>query len=151
MELKVVRKEFSGKTSIGELYVNDVFFCYTLEDTDRNLYNTMGKQEIEKLKVYGQTAIPYGRYEVIISWSNKFKCLMPLVSNVPGYLGIRIHKGNTEAHTHGCLLVGMKKGIDKISNSTDAYDKLFALLQDACSKGKVWITYEKAKENCVYR
>lgn len=151
MELKVIRKEFSSTTSIGELYINDVFFCYTLEDTDRNLYNTMGSKEIEKLKIYGQTAIPYGKYEVIISYSNKFKCLMPLVNNVPGYLGIRIHKGNTAEHTHGCLLVGMKKGIDKITNSTEGYDRLYVLLQEACSKGKVFITYEKAKENCVYR
>lgn len=151
MELKVIRKEFSSKTSIGELYINDVFFCYTLEDTDRNLMQTMGKKEIEELKIYGKTAIPYGRYEVIMSWSNKFKCIMPLVNNVPGYLGIRIHKGNTEVDTLGCLLVGMKKGIDKISNSTDAFERLFILLKDACAKGKVWITYEKAIENCVYR
>lgn len=151
MELKVVRKEFSSKTSIGELYINDVFFCYTLEDTDRNLMQTMGLKEIEQLKVYGKTAIPYGRYEVIMSWSNKFKCIMPLVNNVPGYLGIRIHKGNSEVDTLGCLLVGMKKGIDKISNSTEAFDRLFILLQEACTKGKVYITYEKAKENCVYR
>jgi len=151
MELKVIRKEFSSKTSIGELYINDVFFCYTLEDTDRNLMQTMGKKEIEELKIYGKTAIPYGRYEVVMTWSNKFKCIMPLVNNVPGYLGIRIHKGNSEVDTLGCLLVGMKKSVDKISNSTDAFDKLFILLKDACAKGKVWITYEKAIENCVYR
>jgi hypothetical protein len=151
MELKVIRKEFSSKTSIGELYINDVFFCYTLEDTDRNLMQTMGKKEIEELKIYGKTAIPYGRYEVIMSWSNKFKCIMPLVNGVVGYTGIRIHKGNSEVDTLGCLLVGMKKGIDKITNSTDAFDRLFILLKDACAKGKVWITYEKAIENCVYR
>ena len=151
MELKVIRKEFSSKTSIGELYINDVFFCYTLEDTDRNLMQTMGKKEIEELKIYGKTAIPYGRYEVIMSWSNKFKCIMPLVNGVVGYTGIRIHKGNSEVDTLGCLLVGMKKSVDKISNSTDAFDRLFILLKDACAKGKVWITYEKAIENCVYR
>ena len=151
MELKVIRKEFSSKTSIGELYINDVFFCYTLEDTDRNLMQTMGKKEIEELKIYGKTAIPYGRYEVIMSWSNKFKCIMPLVNGVVGYTGIRIHKGNSEVDTLGCLLVGMKKGIDKITNSADAFERLFILLKDACAKGKVWITYEKAIENCVYR
>ena len=76
---------------------------------------------------------------------------MPLVNGVVGYTGIRIHKGNSEVDTLGCLLVGMKKGIDKITNSTDAFDRLFILLKDACAKGKVWITYEKAIENCVYR
>ena len=151
MELKVLRREFSGKTTIGELFINDVFFCYTLEDVDRNLYATMTKQEIETNKVYGKTAIPYGKYEVVMTWSNKFKCIMPLVNNVPGYLGIRIHKGNSEVDTLGCLLVGMKKSVDKITNSTDAFDKLYKMLQEACSKGKVWITYEKAKEGCVYR
>jgi hypothetical protein len=151
MELKVLRKEFSGKTTIGELFINDVFFCYTLEDVDRNLYATMTKQEIETNKVYGKTAIPYGKYEVVMTWSNKFKCIMPLVNNVPGYLGIRIHKGCSEVDTLGCLLVGMKKSVDKISNSTDAFNKLYKLLEEACKKGKVWITYEKAKDNCVYR
>ena len=151
MELKVLRKEFSGKTTIGELFIDGVFFCYTLEDVDRNLYATMTKQEIEANKVYGKTAIPYGKYEVIMSWSNKFKCIMPLVNNVPGYLGIRIHKGNSEVDTLGCLLVGMKKSVDKITNSTDAFNKLYEMLKEACSKKKVWITYEKATENCVYR
>jgi len=151
MELKVLRREFSGKTTIGELLINDVFFCYTLEDLDRNLYATMTKQEIETNKVYGKTAIPYGKYEVVMTWSNKFKCVMPLVNNVPGYLGIRIHKGNSEVDTLGCLLVGMKKSVDKISNSTDAFNKLYKLLEEACKNGKVWITYEKAKDNCVYR
>jgi len=143
MELKVIRKDFTSKTTIGELYINDVFFCYTLEDVDRGLTQDMSKKDIESKKVYGKTAIPYGRYEVVMSWSNKFKCVMPLVNNVPGYLGIRIHKGNSEVDTLGCLLVGMKKGIDKITNSTDAFNRLYAMLQDACSKGKVWITYEK--------
>jgi len=143
MELKVIRKEFTSKTTIGELYINDVFFCYTLEDVDRGLTQDMSRKDIEAKKVYGKTAIPYGRYEVIMSWSNKFKCIMPLVNGVVGYIGIRIHKGNTEVDTLGCLLVGMKKGVDKITNSTQAFDRLYAMLQDACSKGKVWITYEK--------
>lgn len=143
MELKVIRKEFTSKTTIGELYINGVFFCYTLEDVDRGLTQDMSKKDIEAKKVYGKTAIPYGRYEVIMSWSNKFKCVMPLVNGVVGYTGIRIHKGNSEVDTLGCLLVGMKKGVDKITNSTQAFDRLFVLLQEACSKGKVWITYEK--------
>lgn len=143
MELKVIRKEFTSKTTIGELYINDVFFCYTLEDVDRGLTQDMSKKDIEAKKVYGKTAIPYGRYEIIMSWSNKFKCVMPLVNEVVGYTGIRIHKGNSEVDTLGCLLVGMKKGVDKITNSTQAFDRLFVLLQEACSKGKVWITYEK--------
>jgi hypothetical protein len=143
MELKVIRKEFTSKTTIGELYINDVFFCYTLEDVDRGLTQDMSKKDIEAKKVYGKTAIPYGRYEIIMSWSNKFKCVMPLVNGVVGYTGIRIHKGNSEVDTLGCLLVGMKKGVDKITNSTQAFDRLFVLLQEACGKGKVWITYEK--------
>lgn len=143
MELKVIRKEFTSKTTIGELYINGVFFCYTLEDVDRGLTQDMSKKDIEAKKVYGKTAIPYGRYEIIMSWSNKFKCVMPLVNGVVGYTGIRIHKGNSEVDTLGCLLVGMKKGVDKITNSTQAFDRLFVLLQEACSKGKVWITYEK--------
>lgn len=143
MELKVIRKEFTSKTTIGELYINGVFFCYTLEDVDRGLTQDMSKKDIESKKVYGKTAIPYGRYEIIMSWSNKFKCVMPLVNGVVGYTGIRIHKGNSEVDTLGCLLVGMKKGVDKITNSTQAFDRLFVLLQEACSKGKVWITYEK--------
>lgn len=151
MELFLKRKEFSQHTTIGELFIDEQFFCFVLEDFDRGLKQDMLPELIEKGKVYGKTCIPYGKYEIIMSWSNKFKCIMPLVSHVPGYEGIRIHKGNTEFDTLGCLLVAMEKGKDKVMKSTQAFDKIYPLLEDACKKGKVFITIEKAIENVIYQ
>ena len=149
MELKLIRREFSEHSTIGDMYVDDKFFCYILEDKDRGLTDEMDLATIESLKVYGKTCIPYGRYEVMMTWSNKFKCIMPLVNKVKGYEGIRIHKGSNESHSLGCLLVGMKKQTDRILNSPQAFDILYPMLQDACAKGKVFITIEKATENVV--
>jgi hypothetical protein len=149
MELKLIRNEFSDQSTIGDLYINDAFFCHVLEDKDRGLSSEMSTDEIKEKKVYGKTCIPYGRYEIIMSWSNKFKCIMPLVANVKGYDGIRIHKGNTELSSLGCILVGMIKQKDRILKSTEAFDRLYVLLQDTCKAEKVFITIEKSKSNII--
>jgi hypothetical protein len=149
MELKLIRNEFSEQSTIGELSIDGNFFSYVLEDKDRGLKDEMTVDEVAKLKVYGKTCIPYGRYEILMTWSNKFQCVMPLVSHVKGYEGIRIHKGNTETASLGCLLVGMIKQKDRILKSTEAFDKLYPILQEACKKGKVYITIEKSQLNQI--
>jgi Family of unknown function (DUF5675) len=94
-------------------------------------------------KVYGKTAIPAGVYPVIISYSNSFKCMMPEVLNVPGYLGIRVHVGNSAIETDGCILVGKSKSKDFIAESRVTYNKLFATLHDAHQRGeKMTVTVE---------
>ena len=76
-ELKLIRNEFSDSSTIGDLYWNGEKFCIVLEDKDRGLTDAMDLKEIESKKVYGKTCIPYGRYQVIINYSNAFKKPMP--------------------------------------------------------------------------
>ena len=129
-----------AKYTIGKLYINDQYFCDTLEDTDRGLTQSMTEQQIKSKKVYGETAIPTGTYKVIISYSNKFKKQMPLLLNVPGFAGIRIHTGNTEKDSLGCILVGKNKAVGKVLESRDTYNKLFSILQKADKKETIKIT-----------
>lgn len=130
MHLKVVREVFTDQSTIGRLYVNEKFHCYTLEDR----YRPDGK------KVYGETAIAEGRYQVIVNMSNRFKRRMPLLIDVPNFAGVRIHKGNTAKNTLGCVLVGKNKGPDRIWDCSGVYNSLLAELETATSKGKVWLT-----------
>lgn len=130
MQIKVVRKEFTEKSTIGELFIDNIFFCYTLEDKVR--------PETEA-KVYGQTAIPKGKYEVIVNYSNRFKQQMPLLLNVKGFEGIRIHKGNTDVDTHGCLLLGKSKSKDFIGLSNVAYNEFMMMLKKATKGEKITI------------
>lgn len=129
-----------AKYTIGKLYINDKYFCDTLEDTDRGLTQSMTEQQIGSKKVYGETAIPTGTYRIIISYSNKFKKQMPLLLNVPGFAGIRIHSGNTEKDSLGCVLVGKNKAVGKVLESRDTYSKLFSILQEANKKETIKIT-----------
>ena len=129
-----------AKYTIGKLYINDKYFCDTLEDTDRGLTQSMTEQQIVSKKVYGETAIPTGTYRIIISYSNKFKKQMPLLLNVPGFAGIRIHSGNTEKDSLGCILVGKNKSVGKVLESRDTYSKLFSILQEANKKETIKIT-----------
>lgn len=119
MILRLVREVFSDKSTTGSLYVDGAFFCYTLEDRVRDV------------KIAGETCIPFGNYEVVITYSPKFKRELPLVKNVPGFDGIRIHPGNTDVHTHGCILVGDVRLEDRIEKSTAAFERLFARLKAA--------------------
>lgn len=129
-----------AKYTIGKLYINDKYFCDTLEDTDRGLTQSMTEQQIGSKKVYGETAIPTGTYRIIISYSNKFKKQMPLLLNVPGFAGIRIHSGNTEKDSLGCILVGKNKAVGKVLESRDTYSKLFSILQESNKKETIKIT-----------
>jgi hypothetical protein len=94
MNVQVIRETFTSNSTIGKMYIGGRFFCYTLEDVDRDKNKDGDLNDIGEQKVYGQTAIPKGKYDVIINMSNRFKVLMPLIQNVPGFEGIRIHNGN---------------------------------------------------------
>lgn len=140
MNITLNRIAKKAKYTIGKLYINDKYFCDTLEDTDRGLTQSMTEQQIVSKKVYGKTAIPTGTYRIIISYSNKFKKQMPLLLNVPGFAGIRIHSGNTEKDSLGCILVGKNKAVGKVLESRDTYSKLFSILQEANKKETIKIT-----------
>jgi hypothetical protein len=119
MLIEVKRFEFKDTHTVGKLYVNGVYECYTLEDAVRN-----------GTKVLGKTAIPIGTYKVIIDASTRFKQDMPHILDVPDFTGVRIHAGNTSADTDGCILVGSSwTGKDFIGNSKIAYKKFFDKLK----------------------
>jgi hypothetical protein len=127
MELQVKRTDFFENSTIGELSVDGQLECYTLED------------KVRPVKIKGKTAIPAGRYEVIINYSQRFNCLLPLFLNVPNFEGVRIHPGNTAADTEGCILVGMTKEKEFIGQSKVAFERLFAKLKAASETEKIFI------------
>jgi hypothetical protein len=129
VKLKLIRKTFTDKSTIGVLQVDGGVSMFTLEDVDRKL-------ESDGMKTLGRTAIPRSKYKVIIDFSNRFQREMLHVLNVPQFEGIRIHAGNMDVDTEGCILVGGNKGIDFISNSKTTLNQLFILVQDALSKGE---------------
>jgi hypothetical protein len=140
MELQLKRETFTEQSTIGTLTINGVFECFILEDRDRGLNDTLTLEQILKVKVYGKTAIPYGRYEVDWTMSPRFKKMMPILLNVKGYSGIRIHKGNTEVDSLGCLLCGTRKKSNMITESTLATKNLYAKIESAKKQGqKIYI------------
>jgi Family of unknown function (DUF5675) len=141
MEIVLEREIRSVTTTIGRLFIDGQYECFVLEDEDRGLKQTMPLAEIVERKIYGKTCIPEGRYRVIINQSNRFKRLLPLLLNVPGYEGIRIHPGNTEDNTEGCLLPGRVRRPDKVLESRLAFNQLFAKMQNAIAEGEqIFIT-----------
>jgi len=127
MNLKLVRKTFTDETTIGVLSVDGKTECFTLED------------KVRAVKIHGKTAIPGGIYEVTITFSDRFKKPLPLLLNVPNFAGIRIHSGNTAADTEGCILVGETRGANIVGNSRKAFAALFAKLEAALTKEKIFI------------
>lgn len=141
MELKVERVEKNSKATIGMLYIDGEPLVSTLEDIDRGLISSMTEAEIASIKVQNETAIPSGRYEVIIDMSNRFNKLMPHILNVPGFEGIRIHPGNSDIDTDGCILLGTWNKVDSdwISNSVDGFNAFYPKLQEGLKEGNVFI------------
>lgn len=130
MNLTLKRLNLTPNYTEGELYVNGVYFCKTLEDTNRDL-NKNGQFDNNEKKVYGETCIPYGKYKVILSYSPKFKRELPEILEVPDFQGIRIHRGNKISDTLGCILCGEKVKNGYLSNSTPYEIKLVELLKQA--------------------
>lgn len=130
MELKLIRETKTNDSTIGKLYINEIYHCYTLEDKER------------EVKVQNVTAIPKGRYEVIVNFSNRFQQQMPLLLNVPNFVGVRIHWGNYSKDTEGCILLGTSKAVNMIGNSRTAYAKFMSVINKVGKKEKIYITIE---------
>jgi hypothetical protein len=141
MNLLVVRSAFGDKATEGTLFVDGVRECCTLEPTFRD-----GEDEnIAAIKVTGKTAIPDGTYGVTINFSPKFECDMPLLTGVPDFEDVRIHPGNSDVDTEGCILLGetVVNG-DFIAASRVAFDAFFPKLQAAIASGDtVTVTVQK--------
>lgn len=141
MNIVLKRIALRDTYTIGKLYINNKYICDTVEDKVRDV-NKNGKFDGNEIKVYGETAIPYGIYEVKWTYSPRFKKYMPELLNVPGFSGIRIHSGNTAADSLGCIIVGENKVVGKVLNSRAMVNKLYPIIEKGCKEGKVTITIE---------
>jgi len=123
MHLRVIREPSTAAATLGILLIDGVFACWTLEDVVRDV------------KIPGETAIPAGRYDVRLSLSQRFQKVLPEVLAVPGFTGIRIHAGNTQADTHGCVLVGRVRAYDRVEESKLALMNVMEHLRRATTAG----------------
>jgi len=132
--MQITTKTIAKKEAytISRLYVDGAYFCDTLEDCIRS-----------GVKVFGETAISRGTYEIQWTYSQRFKRFMPLLCNVPNFMGIRIHAGNTSKDTNGCILTGKNTVIGKVLLSRLYTERLYKLIKRAIDKKEhVWITLE---------
>lgn len=127
IEFVLQRKPSAHGATLGELTRDGAHICYTCEDV------------IREVKIPGETCIPPGRYSIIVTWSPHFQRELPLLVDVPGFSGVRIHSGNTAADTEGCILVGktLEEAIGAIGHSREAFNELFAVIENGSD---MWIT-----------
>ena len=118
----------------GKRFGDGKHYCSVIEDKDRGLKDTMSVEDIKKLKIYGQTAIPRGKYNVVRTYSPKFKKYLPLVENVKGYTGIRIHSGNTAQDSLGCILPGYNDRVGHVSDSRYWFGLLDKKIKEALDR-----------------
>lgn len=121
--LTLLRKLLDPGYTIGLLAFDGNYECLILEDT------------VREKKIKGITAIPYGEYEVVISYSQRFKKQLPILLDVPGFSGVRIHVGNTPKDTHGCLLPGVNWKPGRVMESRKAFNQLFSKIKLAKEHG----------------
>ena len=127
MQLILERTTHNINSTEGKLYVNGIFFCYTIEDVIRARPGEWKKE----LKVYSKTAIPYGVYPILVTWSNRFKRMLTGVFDVPDFSGIRVHNGSSELSSAGCIIVSYKSDNehDKLINEKSAMNDLCVLIK----------------------
>jgi len=144
MEITLINDIFGEDYTAGKIYIDGEYFCDTLEDKTRDLNKDGDLNDEGEGKVYGETAIPYGIYEMILSWSPKFKKEMPLIIGVKHFEGIRIHSGNTVKDTLGCILVGERNDqsswLLKYGTSRNTFNRLMDTLKKS---GQEIFTFEK--------
>ncbi len=126
MQIRVQRRFLGPDYTVGSLFINGVKLCDTMEDTVRT----------DGVKIPNRTAIPYGTYWVELTMSPKFTRLLPLVLDVPNFVGIRIHRGNTAEDSSGCILPGENKVKGKVINSTEYEMKIVTKMLEAIRNGE---------------
>lgn len=150
--MKLVLKRINNQDNYceGKLYIDGTYQCDVIEDTDRGLTNEMSITEIQSKKVYGETAIPKGTYQITLDvvspkfkdryWATFCEGKLPRLLDVPGFEGVLIHTGNEASNSLGCLLVGQKTKDGWISNSTQTFKDLYYKLKQATDQ--ITITIE---------
>lgn len=148
MEITLKRIAKKEAYTIGKIYINGKYVCDTLEDTDRGLTAEMGERDILLQKIPGKTAIPTGTYNVTMNVSSprfgskafyRKVCggRLPRLLDVPGYIGVLIHCGNTAADTDGCILVGENKEVGRVLKSQVTFTTIVnKYLKPASAKGE---------------
>ena len=137
MNLHLQRTERGDRYTMGRLAIDGEPFCDTLEPTDRHLEAATMRPE---KKVFGQTAIPTGSYPVVLTYSPRFKCTLPLLKNVPHFEGIRIHPGNSATDTSGCILVGRQSTPGRLTDSRQTMRQLMTTLTHRPQEQEISIT-----------
>lgn len=154
MEIYIQRKIFTDLSTISDVRLstqpeNAIRFCVCIEDRDRGLEQNMTLEQIAAIKVYGQTCVPYGRYQVKITKSNRlslkrgYDVFTPVLLNVPGFDGIRIHTANWASEILGCIAPGTTPEKNAVMGSTLAYKALLREIEQALLKEEVWINIQK--------
>lgn len=150
--MKLVLKRINNQDNYceGKLYIDGIYQCDVIEDVDRGLTNEMSVTEIQSKKVYGETAIPKGTYQITLdvvspkfknrSWATFCEGKLPRLLDVPGFEGVLIHVGNEASNSLGCLLVGQKTKDGWVSNSTQTFKDLYYKLKQATDQ--ITITIE---------
>ena len=149
MEIRIDRAWKKRDYTISRVYIDGQRFgdgrnyCNALEDYDRGLTSDMTVDDILSVKVYGETAIPTGRYKVVLDWSNAFKKVLPHVLAVKGFTGIRIHSGNTAKDSRGCVIIGQNTKVGMVTESRYWMGLLQKRIAAAINKGEeVWLTID---------
>lgn len=142
----VLKRIYKGETyTIGHIYIDGEYVCDTIEDKDRGLTDQMNEQDIKKVKVANQTAIPTGTYKLTLDVvSPRFvkkpyyysfcKGKLPRLLRVKGFDGILIHRGVDQDSSSGCIIVGYNKVKGKVINSQEAFEKLYKRLEQSTNK-----------------
>ena len=144
MEIELIRRHFKDTYTIGRMLIDKVYFADVLEDKVRDLQDINHDGDFNdpgEGKIYGETAIPYGRYQVEVTLSPKFKRRLPLLLGVEGFTGIRIHTGATAKNTEGCILVGKNTKPGRLENGPYYETVLIQKIDEAKQRGeKCFIT-----------
>lgn len=111
MIIRLHRDVLAETFTLGVVTIDYLSFGYSVEDADRGLDQADPVTELKAKKIHGKTAIPAGVYRVKTTWSNRFQRMMPLVLDVPGFAGVRLHPGNSAANTEGCILLGLARDV----------------------------------------
>ena len=147
MKIILNRKYKKANYTIGEILIDNKFFCSTIEDTDRGLKDSMSIAEIKRIKIQNKTAIPTGTYKITLDvispkfskksyYMNFCKGRVPRLLNVKGFEGILIHRGATEKNSAGCLIVGYNTIKGQLTNSQKAFEGLYKILKEHKDKGE---------------
>ena len=125
--------------TIGKLYIDGVYFCDTIEDTDRGLTQNTPLEQIKKIKIPCETAIPSGTYKITLNvvsprfkdkvWAKPYGGKIPRLLNVPGFDGVLLHPGSDQDSSAGCVIVGRNKIVGKVVESQATFKNLMSKLK----------------------